>query len=132
MKAEIIYKGGTKFVSKTRDFEILTDLPEEKGGTNTAISPNELFIASIASCMGTFVAKYLKTIDVDAQGLAINVDYDFADDPRRIGKIDIQINIPKNEKAQTRIDVIKRSAEQCPMHNTLHFPPEINITINPK
>ncbi len=132
MKAEISYKGGKQFLTKTRGFEVLTDLPEQKGGTNLAVSPPELFIASLVSCMGVYVSKYLDNINVNAEGLKINVDWDFAESPSRVGNIDVQIKIPENEKLQSRIAAIKKAVEQCPIHNTLNSPPKINISVNKK
>lgn len=57
----------TKFVGKSRNFEIIIDEPEELGGKDEAANPVEYTLASLAGCLnvvGHVVAK--------EQGLTIN------------------------------------------------------------
>ncbi len=54
----IEYAGGRKLIARHRDLQVLSDQPESGGGENTAMTPTELFIASLALCVGAFVVYF--------------------------------------------------------------------------
>ncbi len=106
MKTHVDFLGTRKFKIKTRDFEIITDLPEQKGGDNTAPTPPELLIASLGSCMGIYAARYCETAGMDPAGMSIEMDWEMSEDKSRIGKIDVLLNIPNAELGPRKKAVI--------------------------
>lgn len=130
MKAHLELEGKRRFVVKVRDFEVATDLPEKSGGGNTAPTPSELFVSSLAACAGVYAASYLSTAGFKAEGLSIDVDWDMsAEGKKRIAKIDLTINVPNAELGE-RKRALLAAAEQCVIHNTLVEPPEIKISVS--
>ena len=58
MEMEISFPGGKKVDSHFKGFTIRTDQPEKAGGEGTAVSPTELFLASIGTCAGYFALAF--------------------------------------------------------------------------
>ena len=129
IKANVTFQGKQKFKIKIRNFEIETDLPENAGGDDSALTPPELFIASLGSCIGVFVSAYLKNTGVSAEGLSIDVDSEYADSPRRIGKISVGIKVPNIEQLGKRKQALLKVAQNCTIHNTLENKPQISINM---
>ena len=52
MKLSVTYEGGMRFDIASSGHRIVTDQPVEDGGTDAGMSPVELFVGSLASCVG--------------------------------------------------------------------------------
>jgi uncharacterized OsmC-like protein len=128
MKAFFEFAGERKFKATVRDHEIWTDVPKEKGGDNAGPTPSELFIASIGCCTALFVARYLRTAQLNSEGLSVEVDWEFSEDKSSIGKIDFSIRVP-NAELGARKKAVLAAAEKCTLHKTLHKCPEINVSV---
>lgn len=96
---------------------IIADEPEELGGNNEGVSPDELLAASLAACTSITLRMYLDRkgwsvrsiiVDVDIQRDAKNNSSEFIRTIRVEGELD--------EKQQQRIVYI---ANACPIHKTL-------------
>ncbi len=122
------YAGGMKFVARHRDHELTTDLTESGGGANTAMSPPEVFIAALATCIGVYVVNFAKRHQIPVEGMTIDADWQVVDGPRRVGAIQIGIKIPGTTSGEHRA-ALKRVAQQCLVHNTLHHAPDIDISV---
>ncbi|MFC1480365.1 OsmC family protein [Candidatus Omnitrophota bacterium] len=125
---EIRFVGKREFKITTRGHEIRADLPEASGGDDLAPTPAELFVASLGSCAALFVARYLETAKLNAEGLCLKVDCEFAEDKSRISDITISINVP-NSVLGARKKAVLAAAHKCVVHNTLKQPPNININV---
>lgn len=125
MKVDL--SGKKSFAVKVREHEVLTDLPLEYGGGNTAPTPTELFVSSIGSCMGMYALSYLKTAGMDSEGLSLSLDWDLDKSKKRIQSINVTISAPKAGLGPRKAALIS-AAEKCLLHNTFHEPPEI-ITV---
>ncbi len=66
---EVFFPGGKKVAANYRGFTIETDQPLQGGGDNTAASPFELFLASLATCAGFYVLR-LRTLKASSRMLA--------------------------------------------------------------
>ena len=128
MKTHVDFLGKRKFKIKARDFEVVADLPEQKGGDNTAPTPPELFMASLGSCIGVFAASYCDTAGMDSTGMSIDMDWEMAEDGSRVENIEVHLNVP-NAELGARKKALLAVAKKCVIHNTLHNPPEITIEI---
>jgi uncharacterized OsmC-like protein len=68
--------------------------------------------------VGVLVADYCERVGIDADGLAVDVDYQWASDPSRLSDIKVTIDLP-NAELNGRARAIKRVAEHCPVHQTI-------------
>jgi putative redox protein len=125
---KVQYVGGTKFKAETRGLKTTMDLPADKGGTNSAMTPTELMVTSLGGCIALYVTEYLKQIGLDPAGTMVEMRFEMADAPRRVGrlraKVEVPAGIPENRRA-----AVQRVAEHCPVHHTLHGVPETVIEI---
>ncbi|HPS19967.1 MAG TPA: OsmC family protein [Candidatus Omnitrophota bacterium] len=128
MKMRINFEGKRKFVAETRGFEIAVDVPQEKGGDNTAPMPPEYLVASLGSCMGIFATAYLKNAGLETSGFSIDMDWDLSADGNRVGRISAVINTPKTALGD-RKNAMLAAASKCLIHNTLRECPEIKIEL---
>ena len=128
MKVQVEYTGGRSFKTQLGDHAIITDLPETKGGENAGPTPSELFITSLATCMGIYATSYLHTAKLNTEGFAIDVDWDYSEDHQRIGKIDVTVTVP-NAELGARKKALMAAMGKCVMHNTIQDEPEINTII---
>jgi uncharacterized OsmC-like protein len=128
MEMKIAYKGKKKFMVTTRGQQLLVDQPIEDEGTDEGMTPPEIFVASLATCMGVYVLNYCKNIGINPNDMILSVEWEKTSNPARIGKIKVDIKLPKI-KAKDRQQAIIKVAEHCLVHNTIHNPPEISINL---
>jgi len=57
MKLTVAYDGGTRYDITSGRHRVVTDQPVEDGGQDAGMSPVELFVGSLAGCVGYFVGR---------------------------------------------------------------------------
>lgn len=112
------YRGDMLFESVLGNHSLTIDLPAEMGGSDRGPTPPEVFIASLGSCVGAFVATYCRNTGIDDEGLTVDVSYDKADDPSRLVNVRVVVKLPKSEVGR-REDALLRVAAHCPVHETI-------------
>jgi uncharacterized OsmC-like protein len=123
------YKGDMLFESKLGDHSVTIDVPASMGGADRGPTPPELFIASLGSCVGAFVANYCRQADINAEDMTIDVSFEKADSPTRLENLKVTVNLP-NDFCGNREKALKRAAEHCPVHETISTVKDIQFEIN--
>jgi putative redox protein len=123
----VTYGGGDRLRIDVRGYVLGADQPVEDGGEDTAPTPTELFVASLAACVAFYAERFLRRHKLSTEGLKVSCAYGWAENPHRVGEIDLTVEAPgitagKNE-AFTRV------IEHCTVHNTLEHPPEVRIRV---
>ncbi|SDH55468.1 Uncharacterized OsmC-related protein [Lentzea fradiae] len=117
---------GDEFMLRLRAHELHTDQPE----SDRALSPVELFVASLATCVAHYTGTFLRRHELSHDGHTVTAEYEMAADrPARVARIRITVHVgvaltPQQEAA------VQAVANHCTVHNTLRRPPEIEIRIN--
>jgi putative redox protein len=75
-------------------FELSADQPVQDGGDGTAPSPTELFLAGVAACVAFFAERFLRRHDLTPGGLTVSCDFNWAENPHRIGEIELVVGAP--------------------------------------
>jgi len=88
-------------------------------------SPFHMLASSLAYCTYSILASWAATAKIDANRLVIDVSWTFADDPHRVGTIDVGFDWP--ELPANRHAAARRVAELCTVHATLMHAPTIAI-----
>ena len=128
-KAEIKYIGGMKFEAKNRSHSVIIDQPQTSGGEDRGLTPPELFIDSLGSCIGVYVLGFCKNTGLNPDGMKIILDWEKgADKPARIQKISAKIELPNADPGPRRQALLK-VAEACLIHETIKHQPEITIEL---
>jgi putative redox protein len=127
-KITTLYKGDMLFESKIGDHSVLIDVPESMGGDDRAPQPPQLFIASLGSCIGAFVAQYCEKNGIDDEGMVVDISFDKADDPTRLVNLRATVKLP-NGDCGARVRAIERVAQHCPVHSTISTMEGLEIEI---
>lgn len=129
MTSKITYLGDlrTSSIHLQSGTEILSDAPTDNNGKGEAFSPTDLVANALGSCMMTIMAIKSKDLNVDLLGSTIEITKVMNAEPRRIGKIivDIKMSVSATEKEQT---ILERAAMTCPVFLSLH--PEIKKEVS--
>lgn len=121
------YNGGTAFRIECRGHTVTVDQPEDNGGADSAMTPPELFIAALSSCIGHYVASYCKQAKISADGLKVYSDWQSAEKLKRIGEISLKVDLPGLPESRKR--AVERVAASCLLHATLLHSPDITIDL---
>ena len=102
---------------------VLTDAPTDNHGKGLNFSPTDLCALSLTNCIITTIGIYAQRNAFDLKSCKAETTKTMKSNPRRIAKIEvnIEINIPAAEA--TLKTIIERVAKTCPVGRSLH--PEI-------
>ncbi|MGC9521585.1 MAG: OsmC family protein [Anaerolineae bacterium] len=123
-----VYKGNMLFQSKIGNHSVNIDVPAGMGGNDRGPTPPELFVASLGSCIGAFVAQYCEQNGIDDEDMRVEITFDKADDPTRLVNLKARVLLP-NGDCGARIKAIERVAERCPVHSTIRTMEELEIEV---
>jgi uncharacterized OsmC-like protein len=131
MNLTVTYRGGTKFHIHSHAHMIVADQPRDDGGTDAGMSPVELFIGSLGSCVAYFVAQYCARHGIASEGLVLDVNYDVAEQPHRVGRVAVRIHLPASVNPSQE-ERLLRVAQACTVHQSLLVPPTVDIRLAAK
>ncbi|MFL5520745.1 MAG: OsmC family protein [Gemmatimonadales bacterium] len=97
----------------------------EAPSADASYSPFHMLASGLASCTFSVLNSWATHAKIPIEGLTIDVRWRFADDPHRVGDIDLCFawpGLPANRQTAA-----KRVAEMCTVHATLMQPPRITI-----
>ncbi|MGQ0694935.1 MAG: OsmC family protein [Nitrospiraceae bacterium] len=129
MKLTVSYHGGTRYDITSGKHRVVTDQPVEEGGQDAGMSPVELFVGSIASCVGYFIGRYCDRHQISAEGLQVNADWFMAERPPRIGAVSVKITLPARITAAQRERLLK-VAHGCTVHQSVAVPSKVTIEMS--
>lgn len=128
MSLTVTYQGGVRFEVTSGKHTLVTDQPAEDGGGDTGMSPVELFVGSLGSCVAYFVARYCARHQIACEGLTIDVDWSYAEQPHRVGTVAIKLHLP-GELTSEQQEKLLRVAHGCTVHQSLTVPPKVEIQL---
>ena len=127
-RMRVEHRGGDKFDINVRGHVVRVDQPVKDGGDDTAPTPTELFIASLASCVAFYARRFLARHDLPTDGLAVEATFEMGSKPARVAGIEVRIIVPEGVPAE-RLGALLAVATHCTVHNTLTTEPEVSITL---
>ncbi len=124
---QVTFPGGLKVNAAYKGFVIKTDQPVHQGGEGTAPAPFDLFLASIATCAGFYVAAFCRErgIPVDGAGVVMHAEKD--PETKMIDKIRIEIRLPAGFPEKYLRAVIK-AVDYCTVKAHIVKAPSFEIT----
>lgn len=127
---EAVYQGGDRFTLRIRDHHVYTDQPHGAGGSDAGPTPTELFVASLAGCVGFYAERYLHRHELPTDGLRVRARFAVGVQPARVASIVLDVVLPQ-PLAEHRRPVMQAVVEHCTVHNSIVLPPDITIRIAP-
>ncbi len=129
MDMVVTFPGGKKVEAQYKGFSVKTDQPKKAGGDGSAPAPFDLFISSIGTCVGIFVLSFLQERDIPYKDTQIILKTELNQETHMIGKISIDINLPKDFPDKYR-NAVKSAADLCSVKKHLMNPPLFDINVN--
>jgi putative redox protein len=129
MDMVISFPGNKKVDAAFKGFTIKTDQPTMAGGDNSAPAPFDLFLASIGTCAGIYVASFCQQRGIATDNIRIVQRMLRNAEQQRIETIELEIQLPADFPEQYQQAII-RSAELCAVKKHLETPPVFRITTN--
>lgn len=127
-QVDVDYLGGEAYAVTARGHALLTDQPVTAGGTDTAMTPTELLIASLSSCVAFYAGRYLARHGLNRDGLHVTTMFTTTDHPARVDKATLRIAVPGGIPPH-RERALLAVASHCTVHNTLRQAPEVTIEL---
>lgn len=127
MEMLITFPGGKKVDSHYKGFTVHTDQPIEEGGTHTAPEPFDLFLASIGTCAGIYVASFCSERGIDPKQVRLVLRFDRNETTHMVSTIYIDIRVPRDFPEKYKKALI-RSAQLCFVKKHLESPPQFQIS----
>ncbi len=128
MGLHVRFHGGAKYEILSGDHSVITDQPVEEGGTDAGMSPVELFVGSLASCVAYFVGRYCQRHQIRCEGLAVEADWRMAEQPHRVGAVALRIRLPERLNPSER-ERLLWVAHGCTVHQSIAGHPSVEIDL---
>jgi len=123
---------GAQFSVDVRRHRLLVDQPVDEGGEDQGMTPVELLVASLGSCIGHFAARFCSRHQLPADGLRVTMAWDYAEQPHRVGTLTAHVHLPPSV-ADTLEPAMRarmqKVLEGCTVHNSIAITPKIDVQI---
>jgi putative redox protein len=124
---DVRFVAGEAYEVTVRGHRLVVDQPTGVGGQDSAPTPTELFVASLAACVAFYAGRYLTRHGYGRDGLAVSVGYEMASDrPVRVGGIRLTVRVPAGLPPERRA-ALRAVVSHCTVHNSLASPPSVAI-----
>lgn len=130
MTASVVYKGNlrcecTHLQSGT---VIETDAPTDNRGKGQRFSPTDTVCVALATCIITTMGIRAQDMNIDLANTSISVTKHMLSDPRRIGRIDVILQLPSTLQLDEKDRIVlERTGDNCPVMKSLH--PDIQANV---
>jgi uncharacterized OsmC-like protein len=117
----VTYLGGlrTEAVHLRSGVKIITDAPLDNHGRGEAFSPTDLLSTSLACCMMTLMGIAAESRSIPLQGLKASVVKHMAAAPRRVERIEVQLELDGRELDARQRQILEHAARTCPVAMSL-------------
>jgi putative redox protein len=130
MTSSIIYKGHLRCQAThlQSDSIIETDAPTDNRGKGERFSPTDLLCVSLATCIVTTIGLKAADMQIDLSDTKMEVTKHMLSDPRRVGKVEINIQFPSTLQLEEKERIIfQRVGDNCPVKKSLH--PDVEVVV---
>lgn len=118
--------GGKRVDTQIGPHVIRTDQPAAGGGQDTAPAPFSLFLASIGTCAGIYVAGFCQKRDLPTEGIRLLQRNHFDPQTGALIRVEIDIEVPASFPEKYR-DALVRVADQCAVKKAIQAQPVFEV-----
>ncbi len=122
----VTFPGGAKVDAHFMGVEIKTDQSVKSGGEGSAPEPFVLFLASIATCAGIYVARFCQSRHISTDDIRVVQKLTPLPSGKGIGEIALEIEVPPSFPEKYHA-AIMRVADQCAVKKTILDPPQFSV-----
>ena len=103
-----------------------TDQPLDNGGEDSAVSPFELFLASVGACAGIFVQGFCAKRGLPCDEIRI-VERPAYDAQGTLTQVELEVQLPASFPAKYR-DALLRVIDQCSVKKAIAAQPAFRVS----
>lgn len=107
---------------------VRTDQPEAAGGTDTAMSPFDLFLSSIATCMGFYALRFCQERKLPTEGLGLTLEPVRDPESRHVALMRVALTLPAGFPEKYK-GAIERAVDHCAVKKHIMEPPRFELMI---
>ena len=122
----ITLPGAKKVDAAFGEYVVRTDQPASNGGEATAPSPFQLFLASLGTCAGIYVAGFCQKRGVPTEGIRIVQRNAFDPETGVIASVDFEIVVPK-DFPEKYYEALVRVVDQCAVKRAIQAQPRFSV-----
>lgn len=118
--------GGDRHRVTVRGHDVVVDQPREDGGEDSGPTPVELFVASLAACVGHYAKRALGAASA---GATVRCTWEMAQEPPwRVTAVHLDVAVPE-ATPPPRLAAVRRAVSHCTVHNSITGGPEITVDV---
>jgi putative redox protein len=132
MTASIIYKGDLRCECTHLQSGSLieTDAPTDNRGKGERFSPTDTVCVALGTCIITTMGIRAADMNIDLSQTRLEVTKHMLSEPRRIGKIEVVLNIPNIGLDDNTKMIMQKIGDNCPVMKSLHPDLQVVTTYN--
>ena len=130
---KVTLDGGRKVTAHLDDGrQVVTDQPVAEGGTDTAPTPFDIFLASLATCAGVYVNDFCNHRNIPSESITLTQSAEFTLDnngKHLLTAVSLVIHLPDDFPEKYR-DAVVRVAELCAVKKAILHPPRFSVQLD--
>jgi len=124
----VSFPGGVAVEAALKGHTVRTDQPAPLGA-DSAPSPFDLFLASIATCMGYYALRFCQERGIATDGLGLSLETVRDEERKRLATIKVALAVPSAFPERYR-EAIRRAVDQCAVKKHMVEPPTFELTVS--
>lgn len=124
----VSFPGGVAVDATYGGHTVHTDQPMQAGGSDSAMSPFDLFFASIAACMGFYALRFCQERGLSTEGLRLTLDPIREQEGKRVTLVRIGVQLPVSFPEKYR-SAIERAIDHCAVKKHIMEPPRFELNV---
>ena len=124
----VSFPGGVAVDATYRGHTVHTDQPIKAGGSDSAMSPFDLFLASIAACMGFYALRFCQERGLSTEGLPLTLDPIREQEGKGVTLVRIGVQLPAGFPEKYR-SAMERAIDHCAVKKHIMEPPRFELNV---
>ena len=125
----VSFPGGVAVAATYEGHTVHTDQPVQSGGNDSAMSPFDLFFASIATCMGFYALRFCQGRGLSTEGLRLTLDPIREQEGKHVTLVRIAVQLPVGFPEKYRA-AIERAIDHCAVKKHIVEPPRFELSLS--
>ncbi|HEY6843805.1 MAG TPA: OsmC family protein [Thermoanaerobaculia bacterium] len=127
MAITISFPGGVAVDATLNGHTIHTDQPAPLGA-DSAMSPFDVFLASIGACMGFYALRFCQQRNITTDGLGLTLEPVRDAEGKHVITLAVALRLPNDFPAKYE-EALRRAVDHCSVKRHLLEPPAVELTI---
>jgi ribosomal protein S12 methylthiotransferase accessory factor len=124
----VSFPGGVVVEADVKGHKVRSDQAPPLGG-GTAATPFDLFLASIATCMGFYALRFCQERGIATEGLGLSLEAVRDEERKRLSAINVALKLPPGFP-EKYAGAIQRAVDQCAVKKHMVEPPAFTLTVS--